>query len=353
MGRRYSWTYGKAGIDLNKIKRVHDRIDQGISSTLLLRKGKLGEVYQGSGHYAGLVRIGNKRLLALHTDGVGTKVLVAQEMRKFSTIGIDCVAMNVNDVVCVGAEPLAIVDYIALSDPNESLVAEIIKGLTEGAKQASVAIIGGETAIMPDVVDGKGKNAFDLAASCVGIVDENKLVLAKSMRKDDVIIGLHSSGIHSNGLTLARKVLLKQHGIREKLPNSSKSIGMMLLTPTKIYSPAIMQILNDGSKITGLAHITGGAFGKITRLTLGRNLGFDIENLPEPPEIFGLIQEEGRISKKEMYRTFNMGIGFCVISRKSDVSEIIRSFDSLGIESNKIGRVIARKGVYIDGERIA
>ncbi len=338
-------------MDLGQIRNLHNSVERAFSSTHKERAGKIGEVMSGVGHYAGLIKIGN-RVLALHTDGVGSKVIIAQEMRKFSTIGIDCIAMNVNDIICMGAEPLAAVDYIALRQANEKLVAEISKGLAEGAKQASISIVGGETAILPEIIQGEGKNAFDLAASCVGIADEDKTILNRKMNAGDVIIGLTSSGIHSNGLTLARKVLRKRHILREKVFDSKDSLGETLLTPTKIYSKAVFKALQNNEGISGLAHITGGAFTKLSRLTRGRNIGFDLADLPRPPPIFDLIQEEGGIKRSEMYRTFNMGIGFCVISRPSAVSRIVDSFDQDGISASRIGKLIRVPGVFLDGKRI-
>jgi len=351
MRRNPSWTYRKSGVDLDQIRNLHNSVERVFSSTFKERAGKIGEVICGVGHYAGLIKIGN-RVLALHTDGVGSKVIIAQEMRKFSTIGIDCIAMNVNDIVCMGAEPLAAVDYIALRQPNNKLVEEISKGLVEGAKQASISIVGGETAILPDIIRGAGKNAFDLSASCIGIADEDKTILDRKMNAGDIIIGLMSSGIHSNGLTLARRVLKQRHTLREKVFDSKDSLGETLLTPTRIYSRSVFQALQNSEAISGLAHITGGAFTKLSRLTRGRNLGFDLEDLPRPHPIFDLIQKEGRIKRSEMYRTFNMGIGFCVICRPSAVSRISDSFDQDGINAYRIGKVVPVRGVFLDGKRI-
>ena len=316
------------------------------SGTLGFRQG-FGSVFRGVGHYAGLLRIGGKRILAIHADNVGTKVLVAQTMKKFDTVGIDCVAMNVNDVVCVGAEPFAMVDYIALKETNESLVAQISKGLAGGAKIAKVAIVGGETAILPDLLAGD-KNAFDLAGTAVGFVNEGKLILGQQLKKGDTIIGIESSGIHSNGLTLARKVLLSKHFVSEKIPGTRSKIGEELLRPTKIYSRQILSMIEQGYRITGLAHITGGAFTKLQRISPNNGIGFSLENMPRAPEIFSFIQSEGRISKNEMYRTFNMGVGFCILAPKKEAKQIVKTLDDEGLHSSIIGRVIASPGVFLD-----
>jgi phosphoribosylformylglycinamidine cyclo-ligase len=273
-------------------------------------------------------------------------------MRKFSTIGIDCIAMNVNDIICMAAEPVAAVDYIALKQPNARLVGELTKGLTRGAKEASISIVGGETAILPDIVQGAGKDAFDLAASCVGVAEKKKTILDRKIREGDVIIGLASSGIHSNGLTLARKVLQQRHTLREEVPDFKESLGETLLTPTKIYSKAVLAALANNTAITGLAHITGGAFSKLNRLNRGRDFGFNLDSLPAPPPIFDLIREEGGIRRAEMYRSFNMGIGFCVISRAAAASRIVDRLSQDGIATSRIGRIVPSRGVFLNGKRI-
>lgn len=340
------WTYKDAGIDVSKIKDVQKAIVDTFSQTLSFREG-FGSAFLGAGHYAGLLRIENKKLLAIHTDNVGTKVLVAQAMKKFDTIGIDCVAMNVNDLICVGAEPFAMVDYIALKEPNESLVSQITKGLAEGAKSARVAIVGGETAILPDLLAGD-KDAFDLSGTCVGFVNEGKLILGRQLKKDDAIIGIESSGIHSNGLTLARKVLLSKHSITEKVPVTKLKIGEELLRPTKIYCRQILSLIEQGYRITGLAHITGGAFTKFQRISPKNSIGFSLESMPRAPEIFSFIQSEGRISKNEMYRTFNMGVGFCIFAPKREAKQIVKALHNERLHSSIIGRVIAEPGVFLD-----
>ncbi len=316
------------------------------SGTLGFRQD-FGSVIRGAGHYAGLLRIGGKRILAIHADGVGTKVLVAQAMKKFDTVGIDCVAMNVNDVICVGAEPFAMVDYIALKETNEHLVSQISKGLAEGAKNAKVAIVGGETAILPDLLTGD-KNAFDLAGTCVGFVNQGKLILGQKLKNDDAIIGIESSGIHSNGLTLARKVLLQKHSVNEKIPGTKLKIGEELLRPTKIYCRQILSLIEQGYKITGLAHITGGAFTKLQRISPNNSVGFSLENMPRASEIFSFIQSEGRISKNEMYRTFNMGVGFCIFTPKNEAKQLVKALHDEGLYSSVIGRVIMEPGVFLN-----
>lgn len=337
-------TYRSAGVDLTKVKITHRTVGALIRGTHNLRRG----VISGYGHYAGLIEIGDK-VVAMHTDGVGTKVLVAQMAGRFDTIGIDCVAMNVNDVICVGAEPVAFVDYIALKKPDEKLVREIAKGLVRGARQASVAIIGGETAIMPDVITGHG-NAFDLAGTVIGVAEKDGLVLGNKIRNGDIIVGVESSGLHSNGYTLARKVLLRKYKLRQKMEEIGASLAEELLRPTRIYVRPVLEVLKK-EDVHGLAHITGGSFTKLTRLT--RKYGFELDSMPEPSGIFRLIQRTGRIDSREMYRTFNMGIGFCLIVPKDTERGVMRAFARRRMKSSVIGSISRRKGVRVGKMRIA
>jgi phosphoribosylformylglycinamidine cyclo-ligase len=239
------FTYSDAGVNIKKVKKSHQKTWKQIMETFDLRKGKIGQPLKVFGHYAGLIDIGNNKVLALHTDGIGTKVLVSQVIEKYDTVGIDAVAMAVNDIICVGAEPIALVDYLAIQETNDKIIEEIMKGLVEGAKQANTVLIGGETAIMPDVITGVDNKGFDLAVTALGIVDKNKIVTGEKMKPGDIVIGLPSSGIHSNGLSLARKVLPKEY-YKE------------LLTPTKIYVKPILELI-ECCDVHGLANITGGA----------------------------------------------------------------------------------------------
>ncbi|MHA1426140.1 MAG: phosphoribosylformylglycinamidine cyclo-ligase [Candidatus Helarchaeota archaeon] len=289
------YTYEKAGVSVDKATQAHKLIGQLIERTCSFRDGKFGAVVGEYGHYAGLLDIGNNLRLALHVDGVGTKVLVAQLMAKYDTVGIDLIAMHANDLICMGAEPVALEDYLAVEEANPALIAEIVKGIVAGAELAQMAVIGGETATMPDVIKGavKGKG-FDLSAMSVGVVHKNHIITGKTITPSDIIIGLESSGIHSNGLTLARKALLELGGL------SITQIGPDLLTPTKIYSREVLDILQQ-VEIHGLAHITGGAFSKLSRLSFG-SIGFYLTDIPSPPTIFQKIQEISNLSDYEMYR---------------------------------------------------
>ena len=275
--------------------------------------------------------------LALHADGVGTKVLIAEALRKYDTVGIDCVAMNVNDVICLGAEPVALVNYLALEKARAEVVRDIMIGLRRGALEAGIAIVSGETAIMSDVVKG-----FDLAATVVGLVRKNRIISGEDTKPGDVVLGLRSSGIHSNGLTLARKLLLKDG------PN--RAIAGELLRPTRIYVKQISRLLKANLEIHGLAHITGGAYSKLKRIGRRAKVGFFLDHLPAPQPIFTKIQQKGRISDREMYRTFNMGIGFLVICPKN----LEKRVQALLPEARHVGHVTKTRevSVSVNGRRV-
>ncbi|MCX8204751.1 MAG: phosphoribosylformylglycinamidine cyclo-ligase [Candidatus Nezhaarchaeota archaeon] len=342
------WTYAKSGVDLVRVKRAHRDIAEILAKTHRFRAGGLGGVLSKIGHYAGLIDIGGGRALAMHADGVGTKVLVAQLMNKFDTVGIDCVAMNVNDLVCVGAEPVALVDYLVLERPDEELISEVMEGLARGAELAEVAVVGGETAVMPDVVRGEvpGKG-FDLAALSVGVVEVERLVTGARLRPGDVVVGVSSSGIHSNGLTLARRVLLSEgRSVHDTLPELEASIGEELLKPTHIYVKPTLKALKS-LEIHAIAHITGGAFTKLRRFEEYSRVGFKLDQPPEPLGVFKAIQRLGRVSWSEMYRTFNMGVGLCVVVPPSEVDGVVDIYEASGLKAWRVGEVVRELGVWV------
>jgi len=337
-------SYKKVGVDINEIKKSQQAIGKIIASTH--NSQKKAKMTHGFGHYAGIVEIPGGKLLATHTDGVGTKVLIANKMQKFDTIGIDCVAMNVNDIICIGATPISFVDYIAANKNKQQIFKKIVKGLAIGAKKANVPIIGGETAIMPDLFAGKNF-AFDLAGAVVGLLSKKEMILGKSIKTNDVIIGVKSSGLHSNGYSLARNALLKKFSLRDKI----KDIGILgnaLLSPTEIYVKPVLESIQK-CKIHGLAHITGGSFTKLLRL---KNTGYDLDRLPKTPPLMKLIQDCG-VKSDEMYKTFNMGIGFCIIAPENQVAKIRKIFKKHKMTTYEIGKIISRKGVFINSKRIA
>ena len=337
-------TYKKAGVDISKIKQSQKAIGGLIASTHYLQKK--AKITHGFGHYAGIVEIPGGKLLATHTDGVGTKVVIANMMKKYNTIGIDCVAMNVNDIICIGATPISFVDYIAANKNDQQIFKKIVEGLVKGAKKSAMPIVGGETAIMPDVIEGKGF-AFDLAGMVVGLAEKKKLILGNKVKTGDVIIGVKSTGIHSNGYSLARKALLTKYSVKDRIKGVG-TLGEALLKPTEIYAKPVLEIIQK-CKVNGLAHITGGSFTKLLRL---KKMGYEIDNLPKIPPIMRLIEEQG-VKPEEMYKTFNMGVGFCVISPRDQVTEIKSIFKKHKIPSDEIGQIISKRGVFVNSIKIA
>jgi phosphoribosylformylglycinamidine cyclo-ligase len=336
-------TYKKVGIDISEIKKSQKAIGRLISSTHKLQKK--AKMTHGFGHYAGIVEIPGGKLLATHTDGVGTKVIIANMMKKFDTIGIDCIAMNVNDIICIGATPISFVDYIAANKNDQRIFKQIVSGLVRGAKKSSVPIVGGETAIMPDLISGKGFG-FDLAGMVVGILSKKQMILGDKIKPNDIIIGVKSSGLHSNGYSLARKVLSK-YSLKQKF----KGVGILgnaLLKPTEIYVKPVLEAIEKCS-IHGLAHITGGSFTKLLRL---KQIGFELDNLPKTPPLMQLIQDSG-VKSDEMYKTFNMGVGFCIIAPQSEVKKIRRIFKNHKMTTYEIGTISKRRGVFVNSKRIA
>jgi phosphoribosylformylglycinamidine cyclo-ligase len=354
MNEDEEWTYSKAGVNLEGGDKTISEIWKLASATFRFRKSKTGQPLDIKGHYAGLIDIGaDDKLLAVHSDNVGTKVLVAQLLDKYDTVGIDLVAMNVNDLVCVGAEPIALLDYLAVEKYNPDLIREIVKGIVEGARRASIAVVGGETASVPDIIHGARTDmGFDLAGTSIGIVNRNSVITGKRMEPGDIVVGLASEGIHSNGLTLARKVLLgaSKLTVHDNLPGTDSKIGEELLVPTKIYSPEIYEMTKK-TEVHGLAHITGGAFTKLRRIGQYARVGFKLDRMPKPQYIFEAISKLGRVSEEEMYRTFNMGIGFSIVAPKSQVEQISAIAESHGTQAITIGEVIRGDTITIKTHR--
>ncbi|MDG5759476.1 phosphoribosylformylglycinamidine cyclo-ligase [Natronococcus sp. A-GB1] len=283
--------------------------------------------------YAGLLDIGD-RYLALATDGVGTKLLVAEAIEDFSTIGIDCIAMNVNDLVAAGVEPVAFVDYLAIDEPDDELTNEIGEGLAVGLEQADLTLLGGETAVMPEVVTG-----FDLAGTCAGLAGKDEIFDGEA-QVGDALVGFPSNGIHSNGLTLAREAVTRDHEYAEPFPlNPEVSIGKELLRPTRIYTD-LLEPMHDHD-VRAAAHVTGGGWTNLSRMGERRYVIDD--PLPAQP-IFEFVQEEGAVSDEEMHRTFNMGTGFVVALHEERAESLIAETDG-----KLIGRVEEGDAVEIRG----
>ena len=304
-------TYSESGVDIDLEAKTVSEIASKLQSTLKYR-----DIITDSGHYAALVKLGDKAI-AMSTDGVGSKILIAEMMNKYDTVGIDCIAMVVNDILCVGAEPIALVDYLAVEKPDPERASEIAEGLVRGANESKIAIIGGETASLPGIIKD-----FDLAGTGIGFVDTDKIITGENIIAGDVLIGIESNGIHSNGYSLARKALFDDAGfsIDDKMPNKDTTIGEELIRPTELYVEPVVALFKKEYEIHGLAHITGGGFTNLKRLKKG--VGYEITTLPEVPEIFKLIYKQN-VDIKEMYKVFNMGIGFVVITDENEAEKIM------------------------------
>jgi phosphoribosylformylglycinamidine cyclo-ligase len=307
--------------------------------------GRPRRVVLGAGHYASVLALDGHTGIAMCTDGVGTKVIVAAQANRLETIGIDCVAMNVNDLICVGAEPLAMVDYIAVEQADPGLLRRIGEGLKEGAERAGVEIPGGELAQLPELVRGHPSPlGFDLVGACIGTVALDRIVSGAAIRPRDAVIALPSSGIHANGLTLAREALLKGggHSLGDELPELGRTLAEELLEPTEIYVPAVMELLGRGVAVHGLAHISGD--GLLNLLRLNAEVGYQIENPLQPQAIFGLIQRGGALEASDMYEAFNMGMGFCCVLAEADAEAGLELLRQRYPSASRIGEVTADAG---------
>jgi len=331
--------YSKAGVDTDNEEAGLQLLIERVRSTWPA-SGGTGSVMLPIGYYANVIDVGGQGI-AITTDGVGSKVVVAELMERYDTVGIDCVAMNVNDLICVGARPLSLVDYIAVQEANPRLLDELAKGLCTGAAQANVSITGGEIAQLPDVIKHHHKPGFgfDLAATAIGVVPLDRILVGHELRPGDALIGVASNGIHSNGLTLARQVLLEDHGLTvdSHFDGIDGSLGEELLRPTHIYVREAVELLESGLPIKAIAHITSDGFLNLLRVPAA--VGYDIETLPDVPAIFGVIQKLGQVPAEEMFRVFNMGTGLCVACAPEATAEVVRIVASHGKQALRIGTV--------------
>lgn len=297
------------------------------------------------GYFANVIDFGNGEGVAFSTDGVGTKVIVAGLMDKYDTIGIDCVAMNVNDIICVGARPVSMVDYIGCSFTDARIFEDLGKGLAEGARQASINISGGEISQIKEIITG-----IDLIGACIGHVKTDRINTGKNIKPGNLIVGLASTGVHSNGLTLARRTLLgktpekQKSNINKHAPDLGCSLGEELLKPTRIYVREIMEMLDAGIDLKAMTHITSGGFSNLNRVE-NNNIRFVIDQLPPVLPVFNLIQREGGVTDTEMFEVFNMGTGFCVVVESSREVDAVRAIcKKHGVFSQVIGHVEACQG---------
>ena len=340
MNNSKSDIYAKAGVDITAGYKSVELIKKHIAKTNI--KGVISSI----GGFGGLFELDlkgiKKPVLVSGTDGVGTKLKIAFSMNKHDTIGIDCVAMCVNDIICVGAKPLIFLDYIACGKNYPEKISEIVKGIAKGCVQSNCALIGGETAEMPDFY---AKDEYDLAGYSTGIVDKSKIINNSLIKKGDIIIALSSSGIHSNGFSLVRKILnIDNSNINNVVKElGKKSIGEILLTPTKIYVKPILKLLKK-IKVKGISHITGGGFYENIPRCIPNGLCAEIEkNKIKILPIFKYIQKIGNIEERDMFNTFNMGVGMCIIVSKKDAERTIEILNSCKEDAYIIGKIIENK----------
>jgi phosphoribosylformylglycinamidine cyclo-ligase len=312
-------TYADAGVD----------IDASEAATAAL----VGAVGESEGDYAGLLDIGD-RYLALATDGVGTKLIVAEALDDYSTVGIDCIAMNANDLVAAGVRPVAFVDYLAVDAPDERFAEQVGRGLSAGAEAAGVELVGGETAVMPEVIKG-----LDLAGTCAGLARKDAIFPGEA-EEGDALVGFRSSGIHSNGLTLAREAATRDHEYDDDCPfEGYDTVGEALLEPTRIYTDLLDPMREHG--VHAAAHVTGGGWTNLERMGSFR---YVVEDAFDPHPVFEFVQRAGNVSDEEMHRTFNMGTGFVAALAPEDAEELAAATDG-----RIVGRIESGSGVAVRG----
>ncbi len=324
--------YARAGVS-------QDAADSAVAALV----GELAKINLGrpsrqllrSGHYANVIRLDERTGIALSTDGVGTKLLIAAQLGRWDTVGIDCIAMNVNDVICVGAEPLAMLDYIAVPKAEPEMMAQVGVGLRRGAELAGIEIPGGELAQLGDMVNG-----LDLTGACFGLVAVDEIVTGAAIEPGDAVIGLPSSGLHSNGYTLARSTLADVSLDDTRL---GRPLGEILLEPTEIYVKAALDLLRSEVDVRGLAHITSGGLNNLLRLEA--EVGYDIDSPLPAPGVFGLIAELGDVCDEEMHEVFNMGCGFTFVVSAADEGKALEIAQVHYPTAKRIGRATDRPGV--------
>jgi phosphoribosylformylglycinamidine cyclo-ligase len=321
-------TYKTSGVDIQSASHFKSKIKP------LVRSSFRREVLTDIGGFGSFFKLDKNKyknpVLVSSSDGVGTKLMIAKLANKHDTVGIDAVAMNVNDILCTGAESLFFLDYIAFTQVKENVLIDIVKGINDGCRQANCSLIGGETAQMPGMYR---EGEYDIAGFCVGVAEKDKIINGDKICPGDQLIGIASSGLHSNGYSLVRKVLSL---------SEQKRMSTQLLEPTRIYVQPILELLRQyGKSVNGIAHITGGAFyDKISRI-LPKNIDVCIEKSAwKVPEIFRLIQYKGNIDEVEMYRTLNMGIGLVLIVKRESCAGVMKKLSELKLKSWVIGAAV-------------
>jgi phosphoribosylformylglycinamidine cyclo-ligase len=331
--------YARAGVDQ---WRAGSGVAALVSALGRIDTGRPARAVLEPGHYANVLKLDETTGLALSTDGVGTKVVVAEALGRFDTVGIDCVAMNANDVVCVGAAPIALLDYLAVEEADPAVLEQIGQGLARGAEEAGVEIPGGELAVLPELIRGHpSPRGFDLAGFCVGLAPLDRLVTGASIEPGDAIVGVPSSGVHSNGLTLARRALPDLDETPAEL--GGRSVGETLLEPTVIYVRAVQDLLESEIDVHGLAHITGD--GLLNLLRLDAAVGYRIDRPLPPPPVFDLVAKRGEVGVAEMHEVFNMGCGFCCVVPAEQAERAVELLSARHTGTAVVGEATDRPGV--------
>jgi phosphoribosylformylglycinamidine cyclo-ligase len=325
--------YKEAGVDIAEADAGLGHIIRRVTATW--PQHGIGAVQLPIGYFANVIDAGGGLGLALCTDGVGSKAIVAQMMGRYETIGIDCVAMNVNDLLCVGARPLSMVDYIAAERLDAAVLDQIAIGLAEGARQAQISICGGEISQLPDMIRG-----FDLVGAAVGAVPLDRIIVGRDIEPGDKVIGIASNGVHSNGFTLIRRAFFKDAGLspHHVFAELSGELGNELLRPTFIFVQEILALIAHIPSVKALIHITGD--GLLNLLRVAAEIGFVIDDLPPPPPIFALIERYARVDRAEMFEVFNMGIGFCAVVAEADAAAALALLTRHGRRASVIGYAV-------------
>lgn len=326
------WTYAKSGVNIDQkssaIKALVNKLEY--------KRDGIGQSVRMPGLFASLIDFGDM-YITMATDGVGSKLLIAETLNKWDTVGIDCIAMNVNDTICVNAEPTSFVDYIAIDKPNDEITEQVGIGLQKGAELSNMEIVGGEIAVLPELVNG-----LDLSGTCLGYVQKDRIITGATCEEGDLIVALRSSGIHSNGLTLARKVVEANNiALTDNVAGLSKTIGEELLTPTEIYVRQVLEITANHT-VHGLVDITGGGLRNLLRMREG--LQYVISDPVKPAPIFNVLQELGNVEDKEIYQTLNMSMGFMIIAPAEDAEAIAAKYPNADV----VGRVQKGAGVLLE-----
>jgi phosphoribosylformylglycinamidine cyclo-ligase len=344
-------SYAEAGVDEVREQVAFSRVMRPWLARTKVKSDMVTSITGlSSGYFATIMRLPPGPPIALTTDGVGTKIMLAEEAGRWEPIGVDCVANNVNDLICVGAVPLALLDYIATDRIDEAVLDEVARGLFLGAEHAGIAIPGGEIAQIGEMLatPKSGAPALDLVGTAIGAVPLDRTPLdGATVVPGDVVIGLPSSGLHSNGFSLARQALFKKGGLNldDIVPGTSRKLSDALLQPTRVYVNAAESLWAAGLTPHGLAHISGGGLLNITRLAA--NVSYELDALPDAPEIFALIATTGDIDEPTMYATFNMGIGLCIVVSKDDEQTALDALKGAGEDATRIGTVTAEPGRYV------